>query len=119
MIAFLRYNVIDSLSYRYLHKGVWEGLAELGLKAASEYSGAKLWLLLNSRALVKTDEVEKFKQLFSTSSVIPCCLVLMLLPLDQPLTHNQFKYRETKCIIYKMKVHLRLVGLWHSTITKK
>ena len=80
---------------------VSEGLAELGHKAASEYVGqcSKLWSLLNSRALVKTEEVAQFKQVFGTSSLIPCCMVLMLLPLDQPLTHNHSKYGATTAYI--------------------
>ena len=82
---------------------VWvsEGLAELGHKAASEYVGqcSKLWSLLNSRALVKTEEVAQFKQVFGTSSLIPCCMVLTLLPLDQPLTHNHSMYRATTAYI--------------------
>ena len=41
-----------------------EGLAELGLTAASEYVGqcSKLWSLLNSGSPVETEDVAQFKQ---------------------------------------------------------
>ena len=45
-------------------------MAELGHNAASEYAGqrSKMWSLLNSLALVKTEEVALFKQVFGTSN---------------------------------------------------
>ena len=45
-----------------------EGLAELGLMAASEYVGqcSKLWSLLNSGSLVETEDVAQFKQVFGS-----------------------------------------------------
>ena len=55
--------------------------------------------LIKSWALVKTEDVAQFKQVFGTSSLIPCCMVLMLLPLDQPLTHNHSKHGATTAYI--------------------